>query len=136
MSQTNQRQAIRETILQAVDLPKQSVECPEWGQTLNVRTLTGNERDDFENAVQTASKNKGGIDLRGLKIKLVLLTLCDEDGELLFDATDALVLNSKSSKVIDRIFQISQRLNGLTAEDTEEMLGNSDGAQSADSGSV
>ena len=135
MSQS-QKEKIRETILASSDLPQQSVECPEWGQTLNVRTLTGSERDDFENAVQSAGKTKGGMDLRGLKIKLVLLTLCDEDGELLFDATDALVLNSKSSKVIDRIFQVAQKLNGLTAEDAEEMLGNSDGAQSAASGSV
>ncbi len=134
MSQS-QKEKIRETILASSDLPQQSVECPEWGQTLNVRTLTGAERDDFENAVQSAGKTKGGIDLRGLKIKLVLLTLCDEDGGLLFDATDALVLNSKSSKVIDRIFQVAQKLNGLTAEDTEELLGNLDGAQSAASGS-
>ena len=135
MSQS-QKEKIRETILASSDLPQQSVECPEWGQTLHVRTLTGNERDDFENAVQTASKNKGGIDLRGLKIKLVLLTLCDEDGELLFDATDALVLNSKSSKVIDRIFQVAQKLNGLTAEDVDELVGNSDGGPTAASGSV
>ncbi len=134
MSQS-QKEKIRETILASSDLPQQSVECPEWGQILNVRTLTGAERDDFENAVQSAGKTKGGMDLRGLKIKLVLLTLCDEDGELLFDATDALVLNSKSSKVIDRIFQVAQKLNGLTAEDTEELLGNLDGAQSAASGS-
>ena len=136
MSQTNPRQAIREIILQADDLPQQSVECPEWGQTLNVRTLTGAERDDFENAVQSAGKTKGGMDLRGLKIKLVLLTLCDEDGELLFDATDEIVLNSKSSKAIDRIFQVAQKLNGLTAEDAEELLGNSDSAPTAASGSV
>ncbi|MCH7706711.1 MAG: hypothetical protein IIB33_06655 [Chloroflexi bacterium] len=135
MSQS-QKEKIRETILASNDLPKQSVECPEWGQTLHVRTLTGSERDDFENTVQSASKGKGGIDLRGLKIKLVLLTLCDEDGELLFDATDALVLNSKSSKVIDRIFQVSQQLNGLTAEDVDEMVKNSDGDQTAASGSA
>jgi len=136
MSQTNQRQAIRETILQADDLPRESVECPEWGQTLHVRTLTGTERDDLENAVQSASKTQGGMDLRGRKIKLVLLTLCDDDGELLFDAADALVLNRKSSKAIDRIFQVSQRLNGLTAEDAEELLGNSGGGQSVGSGSA
>ena len=135
MSQS-QKDKIRTSILASDDLPRESMECPEWGQTLHVRTLTGAGRDEFENTVQSASKGKDGLDLRGLKIKLVLLTLCDDDGELLFDATDALVLNSKSSKVIDRIFQVAQKLNGLTADDVDEMVGNSDGGQAAASGSV
>ena len=135
MSQS-QKDKIRTSILASNDLPRESLECPEWGQTLHVRTLTGAERDEFENTVQSASKGKGGLDLRGLKIKLVLLTLCDDHGDLLFDATDALVLNSKSSKVIDRIFQVAQKLNGLTADDVDEMVGNSDGGQAAASGSA
>ena len=135
MSQS-QKDKIRTSILASDDLPRESLECLEWRQTLYVRTLTGAERDEFENAVQSASKVKGWLDLRGLKIKLVLLTLCDDHGELLFDATDALVLNSKSSKVIDRIFQVAQKLNGLTADDVDEMVGNSDGGQAAASGSA
>ena len=98
--------------------------------------MTGAEREDFETVVQRASSSKGGLDLRGLKIKLVTLTLCTEDGELLFDATDQIVLNGKSAMVIDRIFQVSQRLSGLTNEDAEEMVGNSDSPQAVASGSV
>ena len=135
MSQS-QRQRIRDEILSSDDLPRESVKCPEWGQTLHVRTLTGAEREEFETVISRATSDKGGLDLRGLKIKLVLLTLCDEDGELLFDSTDQLVLNAKSSMVIDRIFQVSQRLSGLTNEDAEEMVKNSDSGQAAASGSV
>ena len=135
MSQS-QKEKIRATILESDDLPREKVECPEWNQTLHVRTLTGAEREEFETVVTKASNAKGGLDLRGLKIKLVLLTLCDEDGELLFDSTDQLVLNAKSSRVIDRIFQVSQRLSGLTNEDAEEMVKNSDSGQAAASGSV
>ena len=135
MSQS-QRDQIRDAILSSNDLPSEKVECPEWGQTLQVRTMTGAEREDFETVVQRASSSKGGLDLRGLKIKLVTLTLCTEDGELLFDATDQIVLNGKSAMVIDRIFQVSQRLSGLTNEDAEEMVKNSDSGQAAASGSV
>ena len=135
MSQS-QRDQIRDAILSSNDLPSEKVECPEWNQTLHVRTLTGAEREEFETVISRATSNKSGLDLRGLKIKLVLLTLCDEDGELLFDSTDQLVLNAKSSRVIDRIFQVSQRLSGLTNEDAEEMVKNSDSGQAAASGSV
>ena len=135
MSQS-QKDKIRTSILASDDLPRESLECLEWGQTLHVRTLTGVEYDDFQNAVQQAGKSGGGIDLRGLRIKLVLMTLCDENGDLLFDATDEIVLNSKSSKVIDRIFQVSQRLNGLTAEDADEMVKNSGSGPTAASGSA
>ncbi len=134
MSQS-QKQRLREAILSADDQPRESVECPEWGQTLLVRTLTGAERDTFENSVQQASRGKG-IDLRGLKVKLVQLTLVTDDGEQVFESGDQLLLNGKSSRVIDRIFQVAQRLNGLSAEDADEMVGNSGSDQSASSGSA
>ncbi len=133
MSQS-QKQKIRDSILTADDLPRESLEVPEWGQTLHVRTLTGVEREDFENVVQAASTGKGGMDLRGLKIKLVTLTLCTEDGELLFDSTDQLLLNGKSASAIDRIFQVSQRLSGLSSEDADEMVENSVGVPAVASG--
>ena len=132
MSQS-QKSRLREAILSADDLPRESVECPEWGETLLVRTLTGAERDTFENSVVQASRGKG-IDLRGLKVKLVQLTLVTDDGEQVFESGDQLLLNGKSSRVIDRIFQVAQRLNGLSAEDADEMVGNSDGDQNASSG--
>ena len=134
MSQS-QKQRLREAILSADDLPRESVECPEWGETLLVRTLTGAERDIFENSVQSATRGKG-LDLRGLKVKLVQLTLVTEDGEQLFESGDQLLLNGKSSRVIDRIFQVAQRLNGLSAEDADEMVGNSGSDQNASSGSA
>ncbi len=135
MSQS-QKEKIRETILASDDLPRESLNVPEWGMDLHVRTLTGAEREDFENVVQRASAGKGGMDLRGLKIKLVLLTLCTEDGELVFDSTDQLLLNGKSASAIDRIFQVSQRLSGLTNEDADEMVGNSGSVPAVASGSV
>ncbi len=133
MSQS-QKEKIRETILASDDLPRESINVPEWGMDLHIRTLTGAEREDFENVVQHASAGKGGMDLRGLKIKLVLSTLCTEDGELVFDSTDQLLLNGKSASAIDRIFQVSQRLSGLTNEDADEMVENSVGVPAVASG--
>lgn len=110
--------------------------CPEWDLTLWVRTLTGAERDDFENMVSSAGSGGKSMDLRGLKVRLVQLTTVTEDGEQVFDAVDQVVLNGKSSRVIDRLFQVSQRLSGLTSEDVEEMVGNSETVPVAASGSA
>lgn len=124
---------IRSRILEADDLPIETVECPEWGLSLKVRTLSGTERDEWENRVIAARAGKG-LDLRGIKIMLVQLTVVDDDGQQVFTPADRAALNGKSSRAIDRLFQVAQRLSGLTNDDVQEMVGNSGGGLSADSG--
>jgi len=122
------------TILDADDLTTELVEVPEWEVSLTVRTMTGSERDVFEDSISQATNN-GRVDLRGLKVKLVALTVLDDNGDRLFDDADLPALNKKSASAIDRIFQVAQRLNGLTDKDAKELAGNSDGGQPAGSGS-
>ena len=121
-------------IFAADDLPTENVDIPEWGGVLTVRTLTGTERDEFENAVAKATRGER-MDLRGLKVRLVQLTVLNGDGGLMFNEAELSKLNNKSASVIDRIFQVSQRLNGLAAEDVEEMMENSNADPAGDSGS-
>lgn len=128
-------QLTKAAILEAQDLTTELIEVPEWGGSLTVRTMTGSERDVFEDSISKATVN-GRVDLRGLKVKLVVLTVLDDSGDRLFDDSDMAELNKKSASAIDRIFQVAQRLNGLTNEDVEELAGNSDGGQTADSGSA
>ena len=112
----------KDDIFKADDLPTKDMDIPEWGGMLTVRTLTGTERDQFESAFVNQDK----IDIRGLKTRLIQLTVLNGDGNPMFTKADLLQLNGKSASVIDRIFQVSQRLSGLTKEDAEEMVGNSD----------
>ena len=118
-------------IFAADDLPTEDIDIPEWGGVLTVRTLTGAERDEFENIFvgQTGKK----LDIRGLKARMVQLTVQNGDGHLMFGKADIPKLNSKSASVIDRIFQVSQKLSGLTTEDAEELAGNSDAGPAGDS---
>lgn len=119
----------RESILGADDLPLEEVRVEEWQGTVRVRTLTGKERDEFEQTVQNSQKGPNKFDIRGVKVKLLILTVCDEHGTPLFKDSpgqdDMTALNEKSSRVIDRLFQVAQRVNGLTAEAVDELLGNS-----------
>ena len=112
----------KDDIFKADDLPTKDIDIPEWGGTLTIRTLTGAERDEWESAFVNQDK----IDIRGLKSRLVQLTTMNGDGQQMFTKADLQKINGKSASVIDRIFQVSQRLSGLTKEDAEEMVENSD----------
>jgi len=122
-------------ILNADDLPTAPVEIPEWGGQFHVRTMTGVERDQFDHDLMS-SKRGDKIDGRGMKARMCFLTLCDADGARIFeDAADQVELQSKSSAVLDRVWDEACKLNGLTEDDVEELSGNSSSGPSAGSGS-
>ena len=104
----------KEQILAADDLPKEEVQVPEWGGSVYVRTLGGFERDLLE-AEYSAHKHKN------LRAKLAALTICDEQGNSLFSITEVEQLGRKSAKALDRIFTVASRLNGLSAQDVEDL---------------
>jgi hypothetical protein len=105
----------RDAILGADDLPKEKVEVPEWGGDVYVRTLTGTERDSFE------KQWAGGKVPEHVRAGLVVKTLVDESGKRIFEDGDVAKLGSKSAMVLDRLFAIAQRLNGLSQKDVEEL---------------
>lgn len=112
----------REAILGSDDLKTEAVEVEDWGGTVYVHTLTGNERDAWEERCTNQKKNR--INIRLLKAKLVIASCFDAAGKKLFVETDAEVLNDKSAKCIDQLFAVAQRLSGLSTKEAEEIAGN------------
>lgn len=112
----------KEQILQANDLPKELVKVPEWDGEVYVRTMTGAERDAFE---QSLIISKGKIDLVNVRAKLCALAICDENGNRLFSDLEIEQLGQKSAVALDRIFEVTQRLNKIGTEDIEELEKNS-----------
>ena len=110
--------------MQADDLAHENVDVPEWGGTVRVRTLTGFERDAFEQSVITRRGKQVDMNLENLRAKLAALTIVDEDGERLFSEADVQALAQKSAAALSRVFTVAQRLNGLTNEDVEELAEN------------
>jgi hypothetical protein len=104
----------KDAILAADDLPKERVNVPEWGGDVFVRTMTGTDRDAFE-----ASLIGNDGRLENVRARLVSLTICSESGERLFSDDEIASLGSKSAKALDRLFAVSQRLNGIGAEQVE-----------------
>ena len=111
----------KEAILAADDLPREIVSVPEWGGQVYVRTMTGTDRDAFEASLITRDSNTSSNDQRmhNVRARLVSLTLCDESGSRLFSDGDITALGGKSAKALDRVFAVSQRLNGIGADQVD-----------------
>jgi len=113
----------RAGILAASDNVIEAVHVSEWGGVVHIRTISGADREAYENAVTLAQKG-GRLDARGLRGKLLVRCICDEAGELLFTENDIAALAKKSARAIECLFDAAQHLNGLTEEDVEGLAGN------------
>lgn len=104
-----------------VQLPIEPVTA--FGLKLFVRGMTGAERDGFEGAYLEAKESKRAPNIRGA---LAVRTLCDADGQRLFEDADADQVAGLPARELDRIFAVAQRLSGISQEDVEELEKNSE----------
>lgn len=125
----------KESILAAEDLRTEEVQVPEWGGSVYVRTLTGKERDAWEATLLDGTGRNRRVKLDNIRASLAAATICDAQGKQLFGPEDVAALGEKSALALDRVFEVAQRLNGLTGEDVEELVGNSGGDRKESSGS-
>jgi hypothetical protein len=126
----------REDILAASDITTEILEVPEWDGSVRIRGLTGNERDVYEQSIVTMRGNRVLPKFAGARARLVALSIVDDDGKLLFSETDVAELGKKSASGLQRVYEAARKLSGLTEEDVDELVKNSDGVQSEPSTSV
>jgi hypothetical protein len=126
---------LREKILESQDLPVEKVPCPEWGCDVWIRTLSGVERDQFEESCLVQRGKKKEANMRNARAKLVCLAAVDESGKQIFGPADHDNLGSKSSKVLDRLFGVASRLAGISQTDMEDLVKNSESGPNEGSGS-
>jgi hypothetical protein len=105
------------------------VSVPEWGGDVFVKTLTGTERDAFEDAY---AENK----MKAFRCRFLVLTLCDDKGQRLFEDADVAELGKKSSVVINRLFEAAWKHNAFTNEAVESLGEGSPDGQSGGSTSA
>ena len=104
----------KDAILAADDLPRETVSVPEWGGEVLVRTMSGTDRDAFE-----ASLLEKDGRMENVRARLVALTLCDSQGDRLFDDSEFAALGRKSARALDRVFSVAQRLNGIGVDQVD-----------------
>jgi hypothetical protein len=126
----------RASILAAEDLPRETVAVPEWGGDVLVQGLTARERDDFEISLSTGKGKNTETNFRNLRARLVARCVVDESGARLFGDADMTALGGKSAVVLQRLFEMAQKLSGFTSADVDELTKNSDDGQSEDSPSA
>ena len=78
--------------------------------------MTGFQRDAWEMAIP-----KNTNDMKNFRANLAVLTVCDENGDLLFKPEDAELLGNKSAKALGKIFNAATKLNHITGKDVEEI---------------
>lgn len=114
----------KNAILSQSDREIELVEVPEWGGVVFVRSLSGEERDQFEASIIERNGRDVRTNLRNLRARLVVLAACDESGAPIFTPGDAAALGAKSAAALDRIFSVAQRLSGLRENDVQELAEN------------
>ena len=101
----------KEQILTADDLPRETVEVPEWGGEVLVKALTGLERHEL--IEQYAAAQKVNAD-EPFDIHLVGAAMCGENGDPLLDTLDEIrLLGRRNGAALERVFRAAQRLNGF-----------------------
>lgn len=121
-------------ILKAQDRAKlEKVPVPEWGGDVYLRILSGTERDQFEDETYKVRGKTVELNRTNIRARLLAICLCDEKGARLFTDADAAALGEKASPVITRLFDLAQKINGLTKADVEDLAKNSGAGQAGDS---
>jgi hypothetical protein len=125
-AKAKQGSPLRDAILSKEDVVIEPLVIPEWGGiTVYVRTMSSGDQGKFRaqsmRKIPTADPNvtKEEFDDRFFTEKLAVYTVCDEEGNLVFTPEDIPELAKKSAVVMQRIFEVAARLNGLREKDVE-----------------
>ena len=114
----------RDTILECTDLRIEEVQVPEWGGSVFVRELTGNERDQYEASLLTLRGTSASLHLQNARAKLVVMSAVDEEGKRLFSMADVAALGKKSAAALDRLATVASKLSGLSEADMSQLTAN------------
>jgi len=112
-------------IMECKDTKVEKVFVEEWNGEVGIKIMSGVERDDFESAILRNTDNKGNMkDSKNLRASLLVKTICDENGSLIFTSKQMEFLNAKSSKVLNDLFDKAMEINGLSKNTNDEIKKN------------
>lgn len=107
---------LRQSILEAEDIESETVDVPQWGVKVLVKSPTARARSRLMR--QFIDPDSGDLDYEAMYPALVIATAHDpETGELLFTAEDANALNQKNGAAVETIAKPALRLAGFTPDE-------------------
>lgn len=102
---------LRDEILNKADLAEERVYVPQWDCQVTIREMTALERVKFESGLQENDPL--------LRVKLVVYSAVDENGERLFDEADIPELAKKNHKAIVLLSNAAIRLSRIGQRELE-----------------
>jgi hypothetical protein len=86
-----------------------SVSVPEWGGTVHLRCITGRERSEYEDSIDSGDK----IRVTNLRERFLVRAICDDQGKRIFEENDIAGLSNRNGAVLDRLFHAALKLNKI-----------------------
>jgi len=130
----------RDQILSKRTLHLERVPVPEWAENgtseVCVRRFSARTKQHLGELLAAASK-RGEQLPNNWYATVCALAMCDETGQRIFtDPKDVQELGEDDADVLERVYQVAARLNGLTADAAEEVAKNSEPSLSVVSSSA
>jgi hypothetical protein len=120
-------------LLAATNLPRETVYCKVLGGDVIIQGMSGVQRDEWEGSLIKQRKNQRRLDTRNSRASLLARCIVTEDGSRMFSDEEAELLGKVRVDILQPLFDVAQRLSGVSDEDLDE-LGKFSGA-TAGSGS-
>jgi hypothetical protein len=115
----------REEILSAPDIGTETVDVPEWGGQIHIRTLTGAEYDRWQESILIRRGDRSQVKIQGARVQLIALCIVDDNGKRIFTDKDIPLLNKKSSAGIARVYDAVCKQSRIGEGEVEELVKNS-----------
>lgn len=113
-------------IVASQDKEYQDVDVPEWGGKVRIATMSGEDRDRWElSMMQADDSSERGFKLNFdaySRVRLVAMCLVDDNFNRIFVTKEQIEkLSQKSGKVMDLLYDVAQRVNGITDSDIDDL---------------
>ena len=106
-----------------------TIDVPGLG-VVRIRNLTERERSAYECGFL---REDGSTDLSDAKIRLIIATVCNKDGLLIFTDNDREALEKIDGIITNAIAEASKKLSGITDDSFEALVKNLEGTAGGDS---
>jgi len=111
-------------LLAVDDRQRETVQVPEWQAAVTLRTPTAAARDEYEAGLLTGKGKNREVNMRNARAKLVALCAVDPKDQPLWSPAQVVALGNKAAPVLDRLFDVAQRLTGIGLDEIEDLAKN------------
>jgi len=115
----------KQNILDAADIQYKTITVPEWGGDVRLRSMTGFDRDAYENwLMEQPELESGRRRVENVRARMAAMSIVDDAGECIFTEADIPALGKKSAAGLGRIYDAITSLNAIDQKDVEALAKN------------